>query len=322
MERLDEGFRIKAVRIVAEGGHHRASRRIKEFISRPLFDEKVLLSRDSSWPKFSIVTPSYNQAKFLERAILSVLNQNYPNLEYIIIDGGSTDGSLEIIKKYEKYLAYWISQPDKGQYEAINKGFKMATGDIVAWQNSDDVYLWGAFLRACEEFRKYPGSDVVFGNMYLLDEFDNILKDMRFVPFNLEHLIYYDWNLSSQAAFWKRGLFDKIGYLKDFGVLFDLDWFIRLGKATKNFRFIRRFLGGYRIHPESKFSLVKNDVRGALFIEAMRGNNVEVDEDRPWRRQYQLKKLKAFLRKFFWYILQGDIAYVFKGLFRRLKYGK
>ena len=110
------------------------SEEIKEFVSKPMFDKKVILNKDPYWPKISIVTPSYNQAEFLERTILSVLNQNYPNLEYIIIDGGSTDGSVEIIKNYEKYLAFWVSEPDNGQADAINKGFIKSTGEIVGWQ--------------------------------------------------------------------------------------------------------------------------------------------------------------------------------------------
>ena len=295
---------------------------IKEFVSKSLFDKKIILDKDQTYPKISIVTPSFNQAQFLERTILSILNQNYPNLEYIIIDGGSTDGSVEIIKKYEKYLAYWISEQDNGQADAINKGFKIVTGDIVAWQNSDDIYLPDAFKNVSESFMEHNDIDVLFGNVYLIGENDYILKDMRFIPFNLEHLIYYDWNLSSQAVFWKRELFNKVGYLKNYKVTFDLDWFIRAGKATENFRFIRRFLGGYRIHSKSKFSLIKSNARDSIFIEIMRQNNIEIDENKNWAQQYKLKKLKAFLRKILWYILQGDLDYIFKGVSRRIKYGK
>src|SRR5688500_12214725 len=97
------------------------------------------------YPRITIVTPNYNYGHFLEKAIVSVLDQQYPNLEYIIIDGGSTDNSIEIIRKYEKHLAYWISEPDKGMYDAINKGFSRATGEVMAWLNSDDTYFPWAF---------------------------------------------------------------------------------------------------------------------------------------------------------------------------------
>jgi glycosyltransferase involved in cell wall biosynthesis len=295
---------------------------IKEFVLKPHFDERVILNKDPSWPKISIVTPSYNQGEFLERTILSVLNQNYPNLEYIIIDGNSTDKSVEIIKKYERFLTHWISKKDLGQSEAINEGFKIATGEIVAWQNSDDLYLPGAFFRVMEEFKKDSDSEVIFGNIYLINENDDILKELRFIPFNVEHLIYYDWNLSSQGAFWKRKLFDTVGYLKNYKVSFDLDWFIRLGKATRKFRLIRVFLGGYRIHSKSKFSLIKDNVRNPVFIEIIKKNDLKINEGKNWTQQYRLKKLKTFLRRIFWYIIQGDIDYVFMGILYRIRYGK
>ena len=106
----------------------------------------------NNYPKFTIVTPNYNGDKFLEQTILSVINQNYPNLEYIIIDGGSNDSSIEIIKKYENYLTYWISEPDNGMYEAIQKGFDKSTGEIMAWVNSDDMSHNNSFFTVHKQF--------------------------------------------------------------------------------------------------------------------------------------------------------------------------
>lgn len=116
-----------------------------------------------SKPKISIITPSYNQGKYIEQTIQSVLDQNYPNLEYIIIDGGSTDETLEIIKKYEQHLSYWVSEPDKGQTDAINKGFEKCTGEIFNWINSDDYYELDAFEKIAALFTKHPTVNVICG---------------------------------------------------------------------------------------------------------------------------------------------------------------
>jgi len=128
-------------------------------------------------PKISIVTPSFNQGQYIEETILSIVNQNYPNLEYIIIDGGSTDNTVEIIKKYEKHLAYWVSEKDKGQSEAINKGFRKATGDIVCWINSDDFFMPGSLLKVGERFAKDNSLDLLNGHCLLIDEHSNILSN-------------------------------------------------------------------------------------------------------------------------------------------------
>lgn len=129
----------------------------------------------SEWPRISIVTPSYNYGQFIEETIRSVLLQGYPNLEYIIIDGGSTDNSVEIIRKYEKYLTYWVSEPDGGQTDAINKGYKQCTGDLFVWLNADDSYFNSTCLKNVSEIYK-QGYQLIVGECYNVDENDQYLK--------------------------------------------------------------------------------------------------------------------------------------------------
>lgn len=133
------------------------------------------ISKDSSWPKISIITPSFNQGSFIEDTILSVLNQNYPNLEFIIIDGASTDHSVEIIRKYEKYIYYWISEKDNGQTHAINKGFEKVTGEIFNWLNSDDLLAENALFEIANSFKKDQNSTVYCGRewRFMADKFIN-----------------------------------------------------------------------------------------------------------------------------------------------------
>ena len=120
------------------------------------------------YPKISIITPSYNQGQFLEQTILSILSQDYPNLEYIIMDGGSSDNSVEIIRKHEDNLTYWVSEPDKGQSDAINKGFQRATGDILTWLNSDDYYLPGTLHTVAEYFTQHPDVECIYGDLQVV----------------------------------------------------------------------------------------------------------------------------------------------------------
>lgn len=143
-----------------------------------------------SLPKISIVTPSYNQAQFLEETILSVLKQDYPNLEYIIMDGGSTDGSVDIIRKYEDKLAYWVSKPDKGQADAIYRGFEKSTGEILGWINSDDYYLPGAFNAVGRFFQLKPTTKFLVGNVLIVDSKGKFIYHKYNFPASFKKLLY------------------------------------------------------------------------------------------------------------------------------------
>ena len=223
---------------------------LRPFVTRP-YQPNAAPATDQACPRLTIVTPSFNQVGYLERTILSVLNQQYPNLEYLIIDGGSTDGSLELIKQYEPYLAGWVSEKDRGQTDAINKGFQRATGDYVAFQNSDDVFAPDALANLAAAWRKHPDTDVFFGDMYIIDEQDVILEELRTLAFCPECQIYEGMQVFNQSLFIRRSLLQDAGLL-DESLRFVIDYEIiaRLGvQKDVKFRRVADFWGGFRIQP-------------------------------------------------------------------------
>lgn len=214
--------------------------------------KKVKTEKES---KISIITPSYNQGIYLEDTIRSVLGQGYSNLEYIIIDGGSTDNSVEIIKKYEKQLAYWTSEKDEGQAQAINKGFSLATGDIIGWLNSDDMYLPGTLAYISEAFKNglLEKPSIVIGNCIFLREQEYIVKanNIRLAAETID-LEWYDYVIQP-SSFWTRETIDKIGPLNEnLHYAFDWEWFIRGLRLNIPFFPIDRFLSIYRVHDSHK----------------------------------------------------------------------
>jgi glycosyltransferase involved in cell wall biosynthesis len=210
---------------------------------------------DKAFPKITIVTPSFNQAQFLERTILSVINQHYPNLEYIIIDGGSTDGSVEIIKRYEKYLAYWVSEKDNGQSEAINKGFNLATGQIFAYLNSDDIYLPGAVNHIAEIFLSTKNADIVYGNALLINSINKKIGQCIALPFKLKEHLNGLFAIPQPSAFWKREVFDKVdGFNENNQTCMDGEFFARAADAKFGFYLTNKFLSAFRVHKNSKTS--------------------------------------------------------------------
>jgi hypothetical protein len=165
----------------------------------------------SNWPKITVVTPSHNQGRFLERAIRSVLSQDYPNLEYFVFDAGSTDNSLAILKKYDKRLTYWISQPDGGQSDAITKGWNMATGDVLAWLNSDDFYYPGALHEVGRIFSNDPKLRMLCGSVAHVDENEQTLRVKQPVPVAPEVLLPRADLPPQVGTFLRREVFDQLG---------------------------------------------------------------------------------------------------------------
>jgi GT2 family glycosyltransferase len=181
----------------------------------------------------SIVTPSFNQARYLEATIQSVLSQEYPHIEYIVIDGASSDDSVEIIKKYKKRLAYWVSEKDNGQADAINKGFARAKGDIFAWLNSDDYYLPKAISAAVKIFEENPDVVLVYGDMLAVDEYGQTINVLKYKQLSLEDLCCFQI-IGQPAVFFRREAFEEAGGLDTaFHFLLDHHLWIRIAQQGK-----------------------------------------------------------------------------------------
>ena len=258
----------------------------------------------TQFPKITIVTPSYNQASFLEQTIRSVLDQGYPNLEYIVMDGGSTDGSVDIIKRYQDRLAYWISEPDDGQADAIYRGFERSTGEILGWLNSDDYYLPGALVAAGRFFARRRRVELVVGNSIVVDERGSLLYTREAYPVSYSRLLYWNWGFAQPASFWRREpFFETGGFDRNMRFCFDYDMYLRLLKRRPARR-LDRYLAAFRLHTASKTNTIQ-DVRHTedqvlhekfgrtrrpgWYVEAMRRRFKEQDDMRiRWQRLLRL----------------------------------
>jgi glycosyltransferase involved in cell wall biosynthesis len=254
-------------------------------------------------PVISVVVPSFQQGRFLERTLLSILRQGYPKTEIIVIDGGSTDGTVGILERYRDRIAFWCSERDAGQADALNKGLERATGDIVGWQNSDDLYLPGAFSAAAAAFREDPALDLLHGNILVIDAEDRPLEEWRYVPLHRQALAR-QWNLlSNQSVFWRRrspriGRFDP-----SFRFCMDYDFFERAVSAGARTRFTPALLGAVRMHAETKTSRIRQ--AGAEEELRVRSRHPPAG---PLRRRAALAWLR--LRRIAWHIRQGEVRYL------------
>lgn len=255
------------------------------------------------YPKISIITVSYNQCEFIEDNIKSVLSQDYPNAEHIIIDAGSTDGTLEILKKYDTHLN-WVSEPDNGQSDGLNKGFKKATGDIIGWFNSDDRLPPNALKFVSEFFINNPEEIAVIGDQKLIDENGNEIKVIKSRAYTHDFLLNHARGITQNSTFFKRSVFNKTGYLnEDIHFAMDRDLFVRISKI-KDMPYIPKILGEFRIQEDSKTSLgsyyfAKDMIKIRLknhgkFFSLGNRNDIYLVITEPFRR---IKWLRRFVQK-------------------------
>ena len=209
----------------------------------------------TSWPRITIITPSFNQGDFLEDTILSILNQKYPNLEYFIVDGGSTDNTLDIIKKYEDRIDWWVSEPDRGQSHAINKGLERATGEIINWINSDDLLFPGALQRVAVTFMNNPEADLIVGETARIDQqgyIKSISSPLSLLSFSSK---YYILPIGQQSSFFSAKALIKVKMIReDLHILMDQDLYYRIISSGGEYIKIEGLIGAIRDHHLAKGS--------------------------------------------------------------------
>ena len=200
----------------------------------------------------SIITPSFNQAPFLETTIQSVLTQDYADIEYIIVDGGSTDGSAEIIRKYADRLAWWVSEPDRGQTDALNKGFARARGDVLAWINSDDTYQPGAVREAAAYLQAHPEAGMVYGDAHYIDETGRVIGRFPAAQTDYRRLRQGYVHVPQQSSFFRAGLWQKVGPLDpSFYFAMDFDLWVRLAEQAP-LHYYPKMWANFRLHSGAK----------------------------------------------------------------------
>lgn len=209
---------------------------------------------NESLPRISVITPAFNHARYLEPTMQSVLRQRYPNLEYWVMDGGSPDGTADLLRRYDAHLAGWVSEKDRGQCHAFNKGLARATGDIIGWLNSDDVYLNHNLFAAADYFARHPEIDIVFTDYLYMDAQGRILKRRRELPFSAAiYLWTEDCYHANCAGFFRRKVFDRLGPLpENYHYAMDYDYYLRAAGAGLRIGHVHQYWAAYRLHEGSK----------------------------------------------------------------------
>jgi glycosyltransferase involved in cell wall biosynthesis len=240
-----------------------------------------LMPNGRPWPRVSVVTPSYNLAAYLEETIRSVLLQGYPDLEYIIVDGCSTDGSVEIIRRYERWLSEAVIEPDRGQSDAINKGWRRSTGGILAYLNADDSYLPGMLAAAAEAFRTTPEAGMVYATAMIIDETGDDLRPWRAEPFDLKKMLVVDNIVPQPAAFYSIDALEDVGYVNErWHLIMDYDLAVRIGSRYRTVC-VPSTLARFRAHSHNK-SRLQFEALAAELLEFFAELKTDLAAPRGW----------------------------------------
>ena len=236
-------------------------------------------------PKLSIVTPSFNQARYIEQCVLSVLDQDYPNVEHIIYDGGSKDGTMEVLRRYENRGVRWTSEPDEGQTDAINKGMRAATGDIIGWINSDDWYARGAFRVVLDYFRAHPEAQWVYSNNLFTDTEGRVIQRVRTVPYKWSWLLYTGLLIPQPGIFLRRRVLEDCRLMDaKLHAVMDYQWWLEIAQKHEP-HFIDRYLAYFRLHPQSKTGGGADSKWYALWLAERTATMRHYEQQRPPRIQ-------------------------------------
>ena len=265
---------------------------------------------NKKYPKISVVTPSYNQGQFIELAIKSVLEQNYPNFEHIILDNCSTDQTIAILEKYPHLI--WRSQPDRGQSHALNEGFSMATGEIIGWLNADDQYLSGCFDKIADSFANHPETDVAYGDYYWINEGGKIIQSRKELDFDIFILKYlHVLYIPSTSTFFKQKIFQENNFL-DTSLEYSMDYefFLRLAHKKYKFLHIDAHLANFRWHKHNKSSIASKEQLEEKNMALLRHDRFL--QQVPSNINSVVRKILELLARGKRYFIKGFKGYYFK----------